>query len=330
MTDYQKSFLEAMAFTHVLEPYRTRYTPDKTSLHRGYFISYEPRPAFQLVVANYKIAKPFTIQFNSKKPYLRIGLMEKGLSQYSMPKKQLKTFTPSPYMIYEQNAQGHQYFSLDSHYIGVELIVDIDTFLRDYKDAFPEIESLFSLKSNFIYYYLPLEVIDILKRLKHFTLNNQLTNLYLEGQILSSLGLLIQELSSPDDNLYVNHFNYSAMVQSKRRMIHLSEQEIQSIKKIYALINADIINPPSVDVLCDRYYIGRQKLLTGFKRLYGQTMGKFILDRKLSLAVKWLTTTDFSIQEIAFNLGYSHTSNFAKAFKKKYKKTPLQYRKQHH
>ena len=77
-----------------------------------------------------------------------------------------------------------------------------------------------------------------------------------------------------------------------------------------------------------KFGINEFKLKTGFKQLFQNTIGKYIDERKMKLACELLETSENSIQDIAFEVGYEHYNNFILAFKKRFQMTPLQYRKQ--
>ena len=48
---------------------------------------------------------------------------------------------------------------------------------------------------------------------------------------------------------------------------------------------------------------------------------------RMTMAENLLATTELSIHEISKKMGYHHSSNFVKAFKKSHGKTPLAFRK---
>ena len=65
-----------------------------------------------------------------------------------------------------------------------------------------------------------------------------------------------------------------------------------------------------------------------FKNETNKTLHAVILEEKLRLACRWLTTTTRSIEEIATHTGFSSRNYFCTVFKRLYGISPLQYRKQ--
>lgn len=66
-----------------------------------------------------------------------------------------------------------------------------------------------------------------------------------------------------------------------------------------------------------------------FKRLTGVNFITYMMDGKISAAKDMLTDTDMPVINIAYELSYSETNYFGKAFKKKVGLTPTEYREQH-
>lgn len=66
-----------------------------------------------------------------------------------------------------------------------------------------------------------------------------------------------------------------------------------------------------------------------FKRLTGINFITYMMDGKISAAKDMLTDTDMPVINIAYELSYSETNYFGKAFKKKVGLTPTEYREQH-
>ena len=66
---------------------------------------------------------------------------------------------------------------------------------------------------------------------------------------------------------------------------------------------------------------------TDFKEFYGDPVFTFLLNYKMELAKKLLQEQQLNVNEIAVHLGYSTSSHFIAAFKRKYKITPKQFSK---
>ena len=109
-------------------------------------------------------------------------------------------------------------------------------------------------------------------------------------------------------------------------VIELSPYELQKIKDIPQMLLDKPFELPNLLSLSKKLVINPKKLTKGFKLVYGDTI--FSYHRKLSLsrAASMLLNTDNTINEIAYDSGYSNPSNFCAAFKKQYGATPLKYR----
>ncbi|MBQ0071734.1 MAG: helix-turn-helix domain-containing protein [Spirochaetales bacterium] len=64
------------------------------------------------------------------------------------------------------------------------------------------------------------------------------------------------------------------------------------------------------------------------KATTGKTFSEIPLDSRMKHAASLLKSTVLPISEISFLVGYENTENFIKSFKKKYSKTPSQYRRE--
>lgn len=62
-----------------------------------------------------------------------------------------------------------------------------------------------------------------------------------------------------------------------------------------------------------------------FVRMYGETPGKWIINKKLEKAIKLLNTTDYLIADICFLCGFESVSTFNVQFKKNFGMSPSQF-----
>lgn len=83
----------------------------------------------------------------------------------------------------------------------------------------------------------------------------------------------------------------------------------------------------NVDDLCRELGYSRMQLSRLFKKNYGVSPHKYLIDYKLLYAANLLHSTDLKVIEIASIVGYAKLSQFNVNFKQKYGVTPSNYRK---
>ncbi|SHH89717.1 AraC-type DNA-binding protein [Clostridium grantii DSM 8605] len=83
----------------------------------------------------------------------------------------------------------------------------------------------------------------------------------------------------------------------------------------------------SIPVLASHFHVSEDYFYKLFKKITGQTPIKYILQLKIQYAKQLLKTTDISISDIGFQIGFESTSYFSKTFKKLTGFTPMTYRK---
>lgn len=66
-----------------------------------------------------------------------------------------------------------------------------------------------------------------------------------------------------------------------------------------------------------------------FKEFTGMSFNAYLVDYRLEMAAKQLTETDSKVIDIMGSCGFHNQSYFTRAFRKKYHKTPLLYRKEY-
>lgn len=106
----------------------------------------------------------------------------------------------------------------------------------------------------------------------------------------------------------------------------LKDQEVVrkiSVAKSHLLAHLD--NPPGIPELAKICGLNEYQLKVGFKEVYGNTVHGFLLDHRLDHARTLLDTGHLQVNEVAFKVGYSNTSHFIAAFRKKFGLTPKKY-----
>ncbi len=83
---------------------------------------------------------------------------------------------------------------------------------------------------------------------------------------------------------------------------------------------------PTVQFIADTLNISSKYLGSLLKQLTGQTTQQHIHEKLIEKAKEKLSTTELSVSEIAYELGFEHSQSFSKLFKIKTQKSPLEFR----
>jgi len=83
---------------------------------------------------------------------------------------------------------------------------------------------------------------------------------------------------------------------------------------------------PSVQYIADQLNVSSKYLSSLLKQLVGQTTQQIIHEKLIDKAKEKLSTTELSVSEIAYQLGFEHSQSFNKLFKSKTKLSPLEFR----
>lgn len=83
---------------------------------------------------------------------------------------------------------------------------------------------------------------------------------------------------------------------------------------------------PTVQLISDKLNVSPNYLSGVLKVLTGQSTQQHIHDKLIERAKEKLSTTDLSVSEIAYSLGFEHPQSFSKLFKTKTNQSPLEFR----
>lgn len=92
--------------------------------------------------------------------------------------------------------------------------------------------------------------------------------------------------------------------------------------------NEDLISKglPTVQYVAEKLNISIKYLGSLLKQLTGQSTQQHIHEKLIEKAKEKLSTTDLSVSEIAYELGFEHPQSFSKLFKTKTAQSPLEFR----
>lgn len=136
------------------------------------------------------------------------------------------------------------------------------------------------------------------------------------------------ELSLNQHRLLLSFFHLLAQNLSAETQNDTNESKSNyHIYKALNFIRSNYSNQIHVSDVANYLGISRFHLFHLFKETIGHSPQEYIAGFCLGRAREMLTTTDFSVKEIAYVCGYSNTEIFSKAFKRKYCLSPFQYRR---
>lgn len=144
-------------------------------------------------------------------------------------------------------------------------------------------------------------------------INESLKSLYVRGKVYELLSLY---LNMADEN------------DSEQCPFIANEDTVLKIKQAKDIIIAEMASPPSLDELSKKVGLNTKKLKMGFKDFYGMPVFTFLFNYKMEHAKKLLSQNENNVNEVAMQVGYSTSSHFIVAFKKKFGITPKQFTKQ--
>lgn len=162
-----------------------------------------------------------------------------------------------------------------------------------------------------------------------------------EEAILSSLLLQMQnELKNNIDHysqdVIVSHIdlllNYSNRFYNRQ---FLTRKAVNNdlLSKLEQILN-DYFNAekpsykslPTVRSIAEEVNLSPSYLSDLLRNTTGQNAQQYIQNHVIEKAKELLTTTNFSVSEIAYQLGFEYSQSFSKLFKKNTRQTPLEYR----
>ena len=112
----------------------------------------------------------------------------------------------------------------------------------------------------------------------------------------------------------------------KQKQHFCSEQDQEKLRYARGFVEANLATPPSLSELSKEIGMNEYKLKRGFKELFGTTVFGYLSRIRLEKAKHQLKNTNLAIGEIAFELGYSSSQHFSKAFKGEFGVSPSQFR----
>lgn len=157
-----------------------------------------------------------------------------------------------------------------------------------------------------------------------------------------SIEIIFQQIEK-EYNLPIDNFSQDVVVSNidllltysnryyHRQFITRKTSNSDLLSRTDLLLNAYFEDPnhqglPTAAFLASQLNLSAKYLSDCLKQLTGQTTQQLIHEKLIAFAKDMLTTTELSISEIAYLLGFEYPQSFSKLFKNKTSQTPVEYR----
>ena len=121
------------------------------------------------------------------------------------------------------------------------------------------------------------------------------------------------------------YFNKDKEMDIEQCPFLVDDKNIKKIRLAKDIIISRMIEPPTLNDLANEVEISLKKLKQGFKQVYGASVYVFLLDYKMQVSKRLLSSGNYNVNEVALRVGYSTATHFINAFKKKFGTTPKKY-----
>lgn len=195
----------------------------------------------------------------------------------------------------------------------ISLLISIEKFHSLFSKESGYIPFLSDENSNKKYYddtKIKTSVSLVLKQIINSNSNSAIRDLYIKGKAYELLSL---------------HFQKEENTNGEYCPFLVDEQNVLKIRKAKEIIISRMAEPPSLQELANEIGLNIKKLKEGFKQIYGDTVFSFLFDYKMEHARRLLESNQFNVNEVGVKIGYSTSSHFIAAFKKKFGTTPKKY-----
>lgn len=153
----------------------------------------------------------------------------------------------------------------------------------------------------------------VLSQMINYNLHPTIKKLYVKGKVYELISL---------------YFNKSSDADVEQCPFLVDEDNVKRIRRAKEIVLANMAEPPSLTDLANEVGLSLKRLKEGFKQIYGDSVYSFLFDYKMEYARRLLDSGQYNVNEIGLRIGYSTSSHFIAAFRKKYGTTPKKYMKE--
>lgn len=261
----------------------------------------------------YKITESYPSMGDHKHDYVQIWYVKKGVVVHTIHEEKYKMVAGNLYVIPPFVVHG---FSMDPEHeteiIGCEFLPHFinGQFNESFEYLFLDEDRLHS-KVTFSG-ETDLQVQQLLESmLQEYDTQGPNFELIIKGSLLILLGLTIRE------------WQLAPLAQLDGKMRRHKEIMESVIEYIHNHYKEDI----KLENICRYALMSRTYFCDLFKQYTGKTFQEYLIDLRLRKSMELLLSSDRTITDICFHVGFKHLTHFSRMFKKYTGVTPLYYKK---
>ncbi|MFK8057366.1 MAG: helix-turn-helix domain-containing protein [Saprospiraceae bacterium] len=152
---------------------------------------------------------------------------------------------------------------------------------------------------------------------------------HIKGEYQSNLDQFSQQIIISQLELLLSYAErfYQRQFLTRKVSNHQTLDRLEELLEDY-FNREDLVDSglPTVQEIAQQLNLTPDYLSSMLKKLTGQTTQQHIHHKVIEKAKVKLSTTDLSVSEIAYGLGFEHSQSFSKLFKRKTSQTPVEFR----
>lgn len=253
--------------------------------------------------------------FNISKDYIQFHFCLKGTSKF--------LFNQGSYVFNVENENSILLYNPNKE-LPIDLLLDSNSQVLSILISIKKFHSLFSNQADQISFLnqdnignkfykekkLAPMISVVLNQMVQQSVHQSMYKLYLRAKVFELMSL---------------YFNKDKEMDIEQCPFLVDDKNIKKIRNAKEIIISRMTEPPTLTDLATEVEISLKKLKEGFKQVYGASVYVFLLDYKMQVSKRLLSSGNYNVNEVALKVGYSTATHFINAFKKKFGTTPKKY-----